>query len=116
MNTSFSIKEEEIIDSIESLNSSKTDEIFLKSAKDTIELITLFLQSEFANKDNFQDLIIKYFNPTLNKIMSKIPNFIDKKNYNYNYEFILILEQLYNNMYLIVRKMKSILKKINLMR
>ena len=95
MFASFLIKKEQIIDSIENLNSSKTDDIFLISAKDIIEQITLFLQSEFVNKDNYQDLINKYYFPTLNKILSKIPNFIDKKNYNYNYDFILILEQLY---------------------
>ena len=104
------IKEDEIIDSIQSLNSSKADEIFLKYAKETTKLITLFLQSQNANKDNFEDLINKYYFPIINKILDKIPNFIDKKKYNYNNDFIIILEQLYDSIYLIFSKMKSILE------
>ena len=69
MFASFLIKKEQIIDSIENLNSSKTDDIFLISGKDIIEQITLFLQSEFVNKVNYQYLINKYYFPTLNKIL-----------------------------------------------
>ena len=110
LESSSYIKEDEIIDSIQSLNSSKTDEIFLNCAKETIKLITLFLQSQNANKDNFEDLINKYYFPIINKILDKIPNFIDKKKYNYNNDFIIILEQLYDSIYLIFSKMKSILE------
>ena len=44
MSASFLIKKEQIIDSIENLNSSKTDDIFLISAKDIIEQIIIKLK------------------------------------------------------------------------
>lgn len=110
MDKSSSIKEKEIIDSIESLDLSKTNDSFIKSSQNAIKLISLNLQSDFPKKDNFEDLVNKYYFPIINKILGKIPNFIDKKINNYDNNFIFILSQLYGDIYLNAKKIKSILE------
>ena len=108
MDNSINLSKNKLNESLNSLNSSKSDENFLNAAQLSIDLVSSPTMSKFI-KDNYEEFILNYYFPIIDKIFEKIPNFIDNINKKYNKDFILILNNLYDNIYFKFQEMKYIL-------
>jgi len=81
---------------------------FLFVARIVILLNSTFLSSKNVNQDNYEDIMNKFYIPTINIIFKNVNNFLDPKNNKYNNDFIIILKYLYDGFFINLSKMKTI--------
>ena len=105
------ISEEDFIKEFESLNLSLKKDDFITVSKKNLTLIILLLSRTKDDKKKYNELIEKYFIPIMNKILKKIPTFIDKNLNIYNNDFITILKCLYHDFYINFENMRNIFDK-----
>ena len=105
------ISEEDFIKEFESLNLSLKKDDFITVSKKNLTLIILLLSRKKDDKKKYNELIEKYFIPIMNKILKKIPTFIDKNLNIYNNDFITILKCLYHDFYINFENMRNIFDK-----
>ena len=92
-----------ILDKVNSAN----DKDFLIVSKNSLILFHCFLCSNYFNKDNYLDYLLKYFIPLIDNIFKKVHLFINPAQNILEIKFIFILRKLYNSFYSILLKLKK---------
>ena len=82
------------------------DNNFLYIIKNGLGLIFVLLSSKYIGPNNYLDFVQKYLIPTADIIFSKVNMYIIPNNNVYNFDYITILQNLYETFYMSLSKMK----------